>query len=404
MRLYPTDRQELGLLYALDVTRDLYNALLEQRREAYRRHRIVITTIQQYHGITDIRREDGYLGRRLRSVYRECLDAALHRLDLAFSSFFQRRSKGGVCGYPRYKSKSRWNQLEFCHGSRALIFDEAQRRLRIPYVGWVRLRRGRRVPPFGRAWVVYKNKRWYASFECERQARAVLNTEDAIGLDRGIRVLVATSDGERVPNPRFAAHNVAALTHQRAITALTRWSARGSAANRNDYQRLKAVLRLARAKERERNARRDYFHKQARILVNRYATIALEKLNVRMMTRSARGTVESPGKSVRAKAGLNRAMMDASFTLLRSMILAKAEEAGRRIIEVDARYSSQTCAKCDRRESRSRRGDRFVCIHCGNVDDADVNAAKVILARAQSALMSEPKPAEEVGGDPNEVV
>jgi putative transposase len=397
VRLYPTHSQERCLKYVLDVTCDLYNALLEQRREAYRRRRIVITTIQQYHEITRLRADDGYIGRRLKSVYRECLDAALHRLDLAFTQFFERRRKGKDAGYPRYKSKFRWKQIEFCHGNRALMFDEAQRRLRIPGVGQVRLRRGRRVPPFGRAWVFRKNGKWYACFECERQISNTPAPREIVGVDRGIRVLLATSDGQRLANPRFAAKNNAALTHQQTMTRLTQWTAEEGVANRSDRERLKAIERLSRAKEREQNARRDYLHKSARNLVNSYRAIVLEKLNVRLMTRSARGTVQAPGTSVRAKAGLNRAMLDASFALLRSMIVAEAEEAGRQIIEVPARYTSQTCSQCNERDSQSRRGSYFKCLSCGHIDDADVNAAKVILARAQSALRSEPYPIEKIG-------
>lgn len=360
---------------------------------------IVITTIQQYHEITALRRESGYDGKRLRAVYRECLDAALHRLDLAFAAFHRRLASQDIAGYPRYKSPSRWSQIEFCHGNRALVFDEPQRRLRIPGVGWMPLRRGRLVPAFGRAWLICKNERWYACFECERDKACGLTTTKMVGVDRGIRVLMSTSDGDKIPNPRFAKSNAALAMHERAVTAATVWNADGTAANRSDRQRRKAVSRLRRAKEQEKNARRDYLHKQARELVNTYSLIALEKLNVRRMTRSARGTIDAPGRRVRAKAGLNRAMLDASFTLIRSMILAKAEEAGRQIIEVDPKYSSQTCSECWYRNPKNRRRELFKCLECGYRDDADINAAKVILLRAQSALRSEPYPGAEPGVD-----
>ena len=370
VRIYPTRRQEEALRFTLDVTRELYNALLEQRREAYRRRGVVITTIQQYREITALRREDGYWGTRFRSVYRECLDAALHRLDLSFTSFFRRRASGAVAGYPRYKSCTRWSQIEYCHGSRALKFDVAQRRLRIPGVGWILLRRGRAVPTFGRAWVLCKNERWYACFECERKPTPGPLTAAMVGIDRGVRVLISTSDGGRIPNPRFSQNNAAVVHHERAITAATKWTLDGKASNRDDRSRSKALLRLRRARERERNARRDFLHKRARDLINAYCVIALEKLNTRAMTRSARGTSGSPGKGVRAKAGLNKAMLDASLALLHSMIVAKAEEAGRRVIEVDPKYSSQTCAKCGHRNAKNRRRDRFQCVACGNLDDA----------------------------------
>jgi putative transposase len=136
-------------------------------------------------------------------------------------------------------------------------------------------------------------------------------------------------------------------------------------------------------------------HKVSRQIVNRAGLIGLEKLNVGTMTRSAKGTVERPGRNVRAKAGLNRRLLDSGFGLLRRMIVAKAEEAARRVVEVDARFSSQTCSHCAHVASESRRRRRFLCVRCGHANHADVNAALVIRGRAQLALMSEPDPAED---------
>ena len=124
--------------------------------------------------------------------------------------------------------------------------------------------------------------------------------------------------------------------------------------------------------------------------------IALEKLNLRAMTRSARGSVECPGRNVRAKAGLNRVVLDSGFGLLRQMIVAKAEEAARTVAEVAARFSSQECSHCGHVARESRRRRRFCCVRCGYRNHADVNAALVIRGRAQLAL-SELQPAEEAG-------
>jgi putative transposase len=142
-----------------------------------------------------------------------------------------------------------------------------------------------------------------------------------------------------------------------------------------EHGRIKARKRLARAKERQANARRDYAHKVARRLVNCADVIALEKLSLRAMTRSAKGIAQCPGRNVRAKVGLNRVVLDSGFGLLRQMIVAKAEEAAR--------------------ESRRRR--RFRCVRCGYGNHADVNAALVIRGRAQLARKSELYPAEEAG-------
>ncbi|MGA2760966.1 MAG: helix-turn-helix domain-containing protein [Candidatus Cybelea sp.] len=143
IRLYPTTRQAAALAVMLDVTRDLYNALLQHRRDAYRLRKVTVTAKMQYAEITALRAED----RRLRAVYREAEDAVLHRLDLAMTAFFRRCKRGETAGYPRFKSSPRWLQLQFPHGDRALRFDRMQQRVSIPGVGGVKLRKGRRVPP-----------------------------------------------------------------------------------------------------------------------------------------------------------------------------------------------------------------------------------------------------------------
>jgi hypothetical protein len=168
--LYPTRAQERILLFILDVLRQLYNAALEQRREAYRRRGIRVTGKQQYAELTALRQEASSLGLRLATVYRECEDAVLHRLDLAFAAFFRRLRTGEKAGYPRFRPHRRWNQIAFPHGNRALRLDARQSRVIVPGVGAVKLRKGRTIPlTYGRAWLVRRNDRWYACFECERE-------------------------------------------------------------------------------------------------------------------------------------------------------------------------------------------------------------------------------------------
>jgi putative transposase len=167
--------------------------------------------------------------------------------------------------------------------------------------------------------------------------------------------------------------------------------------NRRDPKRLAAVRRLARAREREANARRDYAHKVACAVVDGAAVIALEALRIRQMTRSAKGSAEKPGRNVAAKAGLNRVVLDAGFGLLGQLIVAKAESAGRLVVRVDARYSSQTCSHCGSVDKKNRRGRLFRCVVCGHTAHADVEAAREIRRRAESQLMSESTPAEDAG-------
>src|ERR1700688_291540 len=199
VRLYPTAGQRRRLGFSLDVTRKLFNALLQPRRDAWRMRRYRVSSKEQYHELTALRAEEA----RVAAVYRECEDAVLHRLDLAFAAFFRRLKSGQTPGVPRFKSFSRWDQVEFPHGDRALKFNSAQTKVKVPGIGLVSVRKGRVVPAFGRAWLVRKGEHWYVCFECEREVTALPKTGCAIGIDRGVHVLAATSEGRLIRNPQF---------------------------------------------------------------------------------------------------------------------------------------------------------------------------------------------------------
>jgi putative transposase len=367
----------------LEVSRQTYNALLEERRYAWTARRVVVTTQTQYAEITALRKEDA----RFAAVYRECIDAVLHRLDLAYLAFFRRVKRGQTPGFPRYKPAARWRQLEFPHGNRALKFNATQSRVQVPGVGTVRVRKGRPVPAFGRAFVVEKNGRWYAVFESKREPAPLPKTGHVIGVDRGVHVLAATSDGELLANGKYGERlRRVVRVHQRALDAATEKDERGRCLNRQDPKRMAVARRLARAKESEANARLDHAHKAAIRLIRSADLIGLEDLKVSHMTRSAKGTVESPGRNVAAKSGLNRALLDAGFGLLRRLIGEKAEYAARQVIEVEAKFSSQTCWRCRHVSAKSRRRRRFCCVACGWSTHADVAAAFEICRRAELRL------------------
>jgi putative transposase len=197
-----------------------------------------------------------------------------------------------------------------------------------------------------------------------------------LGVDRGVHVLAGCSDSRLVRNPRALAKARLEIERLQRIVARRK---------RGGRRRQKAVGRLARLHEYIANARRDAMHKAARTIVaDAPSTIVLEKLNLRAMTRSARGSIEQPGRNVAAKAALNRAMLDASFGLLQQMIESKAEEAGLAVVAVDPRYSSQECWRCRHVAAESRVRRRFCCVACGFTLHADVNAALVLTRRAES--------------------
>jgi putative transposase len=173
---------------------------------------------------------------------------------------------------------------------------------------------------------------------------------------------------------------------QRRLDAVTIKDKRGRPLNARDPQRKAAVRQLARAKEREANARRDWLHKCSRWIVDRFDVIVLEDLKLRNMTRSAKGNVESPGRNVKAKGGLNRALLDAGLGMWGTLIREKAESAARVVLGVDPRNSSRECSRCGHVAASNRVRSRFRCGQCWYRCDADINAARVILARGRAQL------------------
>ena len=155
--------------------------------------------------------------------------------------------------------------------------------------------------------------------------RPLPKTGIVLGVDRGVHVLAATSAGSLIRNAGVGEKRRSATARlQRELEAHTVRDAAGRVRNRRDPQRVAAALRLARSKEREANARRDYLHKEARAIVTSAEVIGLETLDLRAMTRSAKGSIEQPGRNVAAKAGLNRRMLDAGFGQFARLIAEKA--------------------------------------------------------------------------------
>jgi putative transposase len=129
------------------------------------------------------------------------------------------------------------------------------------------------------------------------------------------------------------------------------------------------------------NRRKDLAHKTARRLADTYGVIVVENLSVDKMRRSAKGTLAEPGKNVAQKRGLNRSISEQGWSQLIGFLEYKVEETGAQVIKIHPAYTSQMCSECGMIDARSRKGERFCCVACGHTADADVNAARNILAR-----------------------
>jgi putative transposase len=299
----------------------------------------------------------------------------LRRLGVTFGAFFKRVRAGQQAGYPRFKPYQRFNQVLFVAGGRRQVGACHRWPLGVRELpgGWTA--QGQPAPGRHRPGQDRAAQTGVPPLVCDRGRRgglpALPETGRAVGVDVGVVRFLTTSDGEVVPNPRFfeqARARIAGLERRKAM-------AKPGSGNRRRLRR-----RLAREWRKVRNQRRDFHHKTARALVNTCDVLELEDLRVANMTKSAKGTVEDPGRNVRAKAGLNRLILDAGWGQFTIILTAKAASAGRRIVLVNPAWTSIDCHACGASCTRPVQ-DTVICPVCGAMD-ADLNGARNIATRA----------------------
>jgi putative transposase len=305
----------------------------------------------------------------------------LRRLDRAFAAFYRRCKAGQRPGFPRFRPLSRWNSLQW-EDRKGWRIDEAARRLYLQGVGALKVRLHRPLRGTAKAITVRREgRRWWVTIRCvDIPAEPLVATGRQVGLDLGVTVLVATSQGDLLAADRPAERAAARLASaQRALATKQRGS----------KQRRRAAEHVAEVHRHIRNRRADTLHKLSRRLVDDHDLIVYEALAVSNLVRRPKPKPDPAGgyqpNGAAAKTVLNRSIHDAGWGQLLAMIAYKAESAGRTVIAVDPRNTSRTCAHCGHVSAGNRRGAVFECQACGHLAHADTNAAVNILraGRAQ---------------------
>jgi putative transposase len=227
-----------------------------------------------------------------------------------------------------------------------------------------------------------EGNRWFVVLSCDNVPQHLLEpTHEVAGIDVGVASFLTTSDGEHVGNPRFGAGKADSLAHAQRVLA---------GKKRGSGNRRKAKAVVANRHRKVANCRRDFHHKTALGLVRNYDLLAVEDLSIANMSASASGTVEAPGTNVAQKSGLNRAILDAGWGSFIACLRAKAEDAGRTVVAVNPRHTSQTCPECGHVEAGNRVSQSvFRCLACGFKQHADVVGARNILRAGLARLAAE---------------
>jgi putative transposase len=376
----PTIGQQGVLAAMLRDHRTLYNAALQERRDAYRHaSKTSVTYGQQSGQLKDIRGFDPDHARWSFSSQQ----ATLRRLDKAFAAFFRRVKAGETPGYPRFRSNKRFDTVDFPKDGDGCRWDSTPHdpvtRVRLQGVGHVKVHQHR--PVVGKVKTISvkrEGRRWYVVLTADQAPPEPLPpTGDVVGIDMGIANFLADSNGEFVANPRHGQRAAAKL--EAAQQALSR-------CKRGSKRRRKAVETVARLHRKVRCQRLDHAHKTALDLVRGNDFIAHEDLKIRSMSKAPapKPDADRPGgflpNGASAKAGLNRSIADAGWGVFLAILAAKAEGAGRVVMAVEPRNTSRRCPACGHTAKENRpTQEKFHCVSCGQTAHADTVGALNVL-------------------------
>src|SRR5215470_11428122 len=333
-RLYPTSAQVVALDGQLVEACLLYNAALQERRDAWRIARKSLGYCDQANQLKEIRTNGD-----LALANFSCCQDVLRRVDKAFNAFFGRVQNGQNPGYPRFRPVSRYDSITFPgYGDGCKILDNGK--LRLQGVGAVKVKLHRPIEGKIKTGAVKREAgRWYAVLSVECEPKPLPASAEKVGLDVGLTAFATLSDGTEIENPRY---------YKEAQAKLRRAQRKVARRKRGGNNRKKAVRDLQRAHAHVRNQRTDFAHKVARALITLFGLIAVEQLNIKGM----------------AAGMLAKSVNDAGWSSFITKLTYKAAEAGRELVKVPANGTSQRCV-CGAANPKTLSQRWHYCASCG---------------------------------------
>jgi putative transposase len=327
----------------------------------------------------------------LRDAPTHPLQQALKDLERAYTHFFAKRAD-----LPCFKKKGRHASFRY-PDPKQIKLDPLNSRLFLPKLGWLRYRNSR--PVLGRMknlTVSLSCGKWFVSIQTERELEQPLPRGGAVGIDLGVVRFATLSDGSfYAPLNSFKRHQTQL---RKGLQAMSR-------KQKSSHNWKKAKERIQRIHARIGNARRDYLHKTSTAISQNHAMVCIEDLQVRNMSKSAAGSTETPGKQVRAKAGLNKSILDQGWFEFRRQLEYKLSWNGGSLILVPPQNTSRRCPQCDHVSAENRRTqERFHCMACGFEENADRVGAINILRAGHARCACEVSDADRQQQEPAEAI
>jgi putative transposase len=309
----------------------------------------------------------------LSDVPSQALQDVVKRVDLAFDNFSRRIEEGQKPGYPRFKSRFRYDSLTFKqYGNSFNVLPGSKKNkgtLVLAKLGHLKMVIHRTIKGTLKSAVVKRTPtgKWFVSISVEMEkeqeaSRQAPVSEEVVGIDVGLKSFAYLSTGEEITNPRFF------RTEEAALARAGRKLSKASKGSKQRTQKRKVVARIH---ERISNRRKNFIEQEVNKLVKRFGFIAMEALVVRNMIKNPK---------------LAKSIADASWSMFFTRMLAKAEEAGRQVVRVNPAYTSQTCSACGHCQPMPLSVRVYECPQCGLVIHRDHNGSLNILADGLQAV------------------
>jgi len=356
-RLYPSKLQAEKFQILLDMARTFYNAGLQERKEAWQKNHVSLNFYDQANQLKEIRATNP----EYKSLNYSATTEILRRLDKTFKAYFRRIKSSEKPGYPRFKSRDRFNSITFPGYANHDGVGFHSNKLYIMNVGEVKIKLHRSLEGQIKTVTIKRQcGKWYAVFSNVVEAEPLPVSGRQVGIDVGLTSFAVTSDNEIIENPRYL---------REAEAALRKAHRKVSRRKKGGRNRRKAVKLLAKQYEKVKNQRKDFAHKLARNIVNTYGYIAVEDLQIANMVQNHH---------------LSKSISDAGWGQFLGFLAYKAEEAGRQFVRVNPSGTTQRCSNCGTIVPKTLSVRIHRCPVCGLVLPRDYNSALDILRLGRS--------------------
>src|SRR6266700_1246395 len=336
-RISPTQKQSAKLEWILRRCKELYNAALEERREAYRMNGVSVSYQMQANQLPAIKE----LREEYQDIHSQVQQDVLKRLEKAMQAFFRRVRNDETPGYPRFKSADRYDSFTYPQGGYEII----NKRLHLSKIGHIKIKLHREMKGTIKTCTIKREgDLWYAVFTTEYEFDPSITfhpSEEEVGIDLGIISFAALSDGTFIENPHV---------YRNAEDAIKEAHHKVHRRKKGSHRRARAKKELSRLYRKARNKRRDFLHKASHKLIKQYGTLVFEDLHIDTMTKAPEPKQDEHGNylpnGAAAKGGLIKSILDAGWGTFVMICSHKAAEAGGKVVKVSPNGTSQACSGC----------------------------------------------------------